>query len=173
MIVDDQQVLETVTERGKALLESRKTTPMAELIGQLGRHHCKAQLHSPTGKTIAPADLYDTIRKSVVVLAGLYKCSRCGQIHSNAASGFFITESGIAVTNHHVVNSTSNLTLVAMTADRAVFPVKAVLAASAVNDVALVQVEGSGFTPLPVAAWTSVGSKVFVQPPRWPFLHDE
>jgi serine protease Do len=161
-IMDDQKMLATVTARGKAILEAGKTTPMADLIAQLRRGRCEAKLRPPSHESLATADIYEASRKSVVILAGLFKCPKCGQIHSNTASGFLITESGIAVTSRHVVDSPSNLTLVAMTAGGQVYPVKAVLASSAVNDLALVQIEGSGFTPLPVAAWAPVGSDVLV-----------
>jgi S1-C subfamily serine protease len=49
-----------------------------------------------------------------------------------------------------------------MKADGAVCPVKAVLAANAAGDVAIVQLGGTGFVPLAVAPAAPVGSDVFV-----------
>jgi S1-C subfamily serine protease len=161
-VIDDVQLYHQMEVVGTTLMESGKATPMKDLMSQLSRTRCDVKLAKPTGKTLAGSDLYDRAKASVVVMGGLYHCDKCGRNHCTTASGYFLTESGIAVTNYHVVNNAKNLTLICSTADGKVYPVKSVLAASAVSDVAIVQVDGSGFKPLPIVADAAAGSDVFV-----------
>lgn len=166
--IDDDKVFRSLETQANKLIEDGKTVPMADLVAQLGRLECTAALAKPSGKPLAPADLYERCRKSVLIMAPMYKCNKCTKLHPSPASGFILTESGLAVTNHHVVkgakekDAQKDVTLVAMTFDGRVHPVKAVVAASAATDVAIVQLDGTGFTPLPVAAEAAVGSDVFV-----------
>src|SRR5690606_27649974 len=58
--------------------------------------------------------------------------------------------------------SPDRATLVAMTADGRVHPVREVLASSAVDDVAIIKLDGEGFTPLPLSTNAPVGADIFV-----------
>jgi S1-C subfamily serine protease len=161
-VVDDLQILRSLETQAARLLETGKTTPASDLVAQLGRASCDVQLAKPSGKPLAPEELYERSRKSVLIVAGLFKCEKCSRNHVAPATGFVIGESGVAVTNHHVVNDPKNLTLVAMTVDGAVCAVKAVLAASAAHDVAILQLDASGLVPLAIGPRAAVGSDVFV-----------
>ena len=76
------------------------------------------------------------------------------------AGGIVLTADGIAVTNYHVVEQ-DNTALVAMTSDQRVVPVKAVLAASKQYDIAIIQLDGKGFTPLPLTSGAQAGNDIF------------
>ncbi|MCY3023826.1 MAG: serine protease [Planctomycetota bacterium] len=69
---------------------------------------------------------------------------------------------GVCVTNYHVVNAPKWETLVAMTSDGRVLPVKKVLAASQPDDVAIIQVDADNLVPLALAPDAPVGSRVRV-----------
>jgi S1-C subfamily serine protease len=160
--IDDAQILRSIDTQTARLIEAGKTRPAAELIGQLSRKTCDLRLPTPATKPLAADELYDRCRKSVLILAGIYKCDKCGKNHASTATGFVLSESGAAVTNYHVVNAPKNITLVAMTAAGAIYPVKEVLAASAAYDVAIVQLDASGLVPAAVTPNAPVGSDVFV-----------
>ena len=77
-------------------------------------------------------------------------------------SGFFIEQSGVMVTNYHVISGASYATV--QTSDTgAVYDVLGVYAWDAEEDWAVVQVDGSGFATLPVDASGTVagGAKTF------------
>ena len=161
-VIDDVQIIRSLTSQTARLHESGKTTPMADLVSQLSRTTCEVVLAKPSGKPLAPDDLYERCRKGVLVMGGLYKCDKCSRNHVSPATGFVISESGVAVTNYHVVNKPKTLALVAMTAAGTVHAVKSVLAASAPNDVAIVQLDASGLVPLALVPRAAIGSDVFV-----------
>jgi len=109
--------------------------------------------------------LSQTARDSVCVIGGLYRCDKCTHWHTSMASGFVISSDGAIVTNYHVVDSQEKETLVVMTADQNVYPVRRVLAASRADDLAILQVDAEGLRPLPLArdvGEAPVGSNVCV-----------
>ena len=100
-----------------------------------------------------------------MVIGGLYKCNKCTKWHANGATGFVISSTGAVLTNHHVVNSKSKTTLVAMTVGGEVLPVTKVLAANEDVDLAILQVEGKVPPPLPMALSPEaapIGSRISV-----------
>jgi len=161
-VVDDAQILQTLDTQAARLMDGGDTTPTKDLISQLGRSKCDVRLAEPSTKPLAPDKLYERCKKSVLVMGSVYKCEKCGRNHVTPATGFVISESGAAVTNYHVVNNPKNITLVAMTADGTVHAVKSVLAASAVYDVAILQLDATDLVPLALGPRAAVGSDVFV-----------
>jgi S1-C subfamily serine protease len=162
VVIDDIQFSRRLEVEANKLFEAGKTTPIKDLIAQLKHDRCDVELAVPSSQHLSAADVYARCKDSVVVMGALFKCEKCGRNHCGGASGFILSESGIAVTNYHVVNNPKNLTLVAATADGKVYPIKSVLAANEANDVAIVQIDGSGFKPLPIMANVPIGSDVFV-----------
>ncbi len=69
-------------------------------------------------------------------------------------SGFFIDESGIAVTNYHVIQGAARAVIT--TYDGEEYEVSGVYAADDFNDLALIQVDGSGFRALEMGDSDSV-----------------
>ena len=111
---------------------------------------------------MGPQDIYSRLKQGVVVLGTLYKCSKCTKWHVATASGFLLSESGVVAASYHQVNRPDRTTMGAMTYDGTVHPVREVLAAHPSDDVALLQLEGSGFTPLRLSKGNPVGSPVWV-----------
>jgi len=117
----------------------------------------------PPDQAIEPRELYTKCRKSVVIVGRIYKCDKCDNWHTNAATGFVIGREGIVVTNHHVLASTTKAAAIAIgTWDGRVLPIQEVLAASKANDLAVVRVDADDLVPLPVAQSAPVGTEVFV-----------
>ncbi len=78
------------------------------------------------------------------------------------ASGFVIHKDGVIVSNAHVVEAFRDMKAVGvMTSDGRVFPVKAVLAADRLNDAAVLKIEATDLTPLPLARSVPVGATVY------------
>jgi serine protease Do len=155
-VIDDTKIIRSLESQAAHLMDGGQTTPMADLISQLKRTRYDLPLAKPSGKALAADELYERSRKSVLVMGGGFKCEKCSRNHISPATGFVLSESGA------VVNNPKNLTLVAMTADGAVHPVKSVLAASAAYDVAILQLDASGLVPLAIGPRAAVGSDVFV-----------
>ncbi|MCH2401054.1 MAG: serine protease [Pirellulales bacterium] len=163
--IDDKEIRQHIQHTGGAMVDDSEATEMAELINQLRVGECDLALPQKTDPLPADGLLYEHAKKSVLVIAAIYKCGRCNNWHAGCASGFVVSASGAIVTNYHVVDKPTNSTLVAMTADGQVLPVKRVLAASKANDIAILQldVEDHVLTPLPIARERMpVGSNVSV-----------
>jgi S1-C subfamily serine protease len=73
-----------------------------------------------------------------------------------------VSEGGLGVTNHHVMENTDEktITFVAMTRAGKVYPITKVLAGDKKNDLALIQLDGEGFMPVPIARNAEVGERV-------------
>lgn len=162
---DDSEIVAAIEREATRQIEGGQTTHNADLQRQLRRR--TVALDPPAERVLVEDEadggsVYDRASEGVVVLAGLYLCGNCDRNHANCASGFIISEDGLAVTNHHVVANADNLTMVARTHDGRVVPVVEVLASNAQDDVALVRLspEFAPYTPLPIARDAEVGERV-------------
>jgi len=163
--IEDRALVGQLAEQAAQLLKEGKTAKMADLIQQLSIGRCELQIPEPTELADNPVEVYARGKHGVVVVGSLYTCKKCGKFHATTASGFVLTASGAVVTNYHVVDRRETDALVVMTDRRAVLPVRRVLAASRTDDVAILQVEAEGLTPLPLGAGLDaapVGSPVSV-----------
>jgi len=160
--VNDRAILGELNKKTGQLRESKATTRGEDLIKQLIRKTCKLKLSKPGKKKLSAAEIIRQYRKGVVVVSGYYKCKRCPNWHSSAASGFMLTKDGVFCTSYHVVENKDNDTLVIMTGDGRIAPVLEVLAANKRTDLAILRVAGKDYTPLPVATEASPGEKVRV-----------
>lgn len=162
MLLDDGRRMATLTRQATRLIETEKTTKMAELIAGLKNEKAAVKLVEGAKGAIAPEELYEKIKPSVLVVASIYKCNKCTQWHARCAGGFPISASGVCVTNYHVVNLPDSETIVAMNEKGRVFPVKAVLAGNKAEDVALIQVDSAELPPLPLAAAAKEGTPIWI-----------
>lgn len=150
--VDDQDRVQTLTREGEKLIKSGRATPFAKLQTGLNRNSCKVKLAKPSTKALAGADLYQRSRQSVLVISSLYYCNRCTKLHATLAGGVVIGSTGEVLTNDHVVRGKPDQkreTIVAMTADGTVIPVREILASSRRDDLAVLRLDTKGLKSLP------------------------
>jgi S1-C subfamily serine protease len=160
--INDEQIEVRLDQSAEELLKAGRTVGMGELLRQAQRRRCSVELPKLTLKKTSAAELAARSRAGVLVIGDLSKCRKCPRWHVGASSGFILTESGVAATCWHVVNVPESPTLIAMTGDGRVVPVKEVLAANPDTDVAILKLEGGGFTPLPLDSVPPVGVAVRV-----------
>lgn len=160
--ISDEAILERLDVEAEKLIKAGRTVKMTELLAQLDRRSCSVKLPKPSALRLAPGELVTRARAGLVAICDLYKCKKCPRWHVGASSGFMLTESGVCVTCYHVVDVRESPTLVAMTGDGRVVAVKQVLAANPNTDVAILQLDGTGFSPLPLELNEPVGAPVRV-----------
>ena len=163
--IDDRKITQHLQHTGGSLVENGEATEVATLIEQLSERECNLELPQTADKPPEDGLLYEHAKQSTLVIASIYKCDRCNNWHAGCASGFVISTSGAIVTNYHVVDKPTNSTLVAMTADGKVLPIKRVLAANKADDLAILEVDAQdhALTPLPIAnSRMPIGSNVSV-----------
>src|SRR5687768_1584578 len=120
--VADRALLDRIVAEGDRLIAAGKTAPAAALAEQLSRTKALAPVPAEA-KALDAEEVYERARRATLVIGSLYKCPRCAHTHCNPATGFVISDTGVAVTNYHVVAAMGtpqpapgqNLTLVAMT----------------------------------------------------------
>ncbi|MBP7052905.1 MAG: trypsin-like peptidase domain-containing protein [Phycisphaerae bacterium] len=160
--VNDRRLYESFQAGLAGLIESNRSARIDTLTEQLQRDHTSLALPKMATTKMNPAKLYQNCRNSVVVVGHLCKCAQCGRCHPIIAAGFFVTASGVIVTNYHVASKPDSLAMGAMTWDGRVYPVREVLAADKESDVAILQLEGAGFTPLALSSEAPTGTPVAV-----------
>ena len=161
--VSDERTELLLDAAAERLMKSGQTVKMSELIRQLRRRSCSIPL--PVASMAAPltaAALAERNRAGVLVIGDLYKCKQCPRWHVGASSAFLLNEAGVCATCYHVVNVPSSPTLIAMTGDGRIVPVREVLAANPNTDVAILRIEGSGYTAFPLENPPPVGAPVRV-----------
>ena len=160
--VNDFRIEDQLDLAAEQLMAAGKTAKMSELIRQLNRRTCSVELPRFASKKSSGTEIAATCRPGVVVIGDLSKCKKCPKWHVGASSGFLLTASGVCATCYHVVNVPESPTLIAMTGDGRIVAVKEVLAANPHTDLAILQLDGSGFTPLPLDTNAPAGSIVRV-----------
>jgi len=93
---------------------------------------------------MTPAEIYADFKGSVLMCGSAYKCSKCARWHVGTATAFVLTEAGVLVTNHHVVNNKNGKALIVMTYEGKHFPVMEVLAANEADDIAIIRIDPKG-----------------------------
>ena len=160
--VDDDAIRDCLTRAGEKLLKSSDLVEMKALIAQLDRRECSVKLCAELKEKVGSVELMARHRAAVAVVATPYKCKDCEKTHIGTASGFFISETGVLVTCYHVVDAPEDETMLVMAGDGRIARVTEVLAADRADDIAILQVEGSGFTALPLVADAPTGAPVRV-----------
>jgi len=90
---------------------------------------------------------YSSFRKGVLMMGKVHKCGHCPENHISAASAFVLSSDGVCATNYHVFKSYDSsrpndyITYFAMDSEQNIYPVKAVLAASKHDDLAIFQID--------------------------------
>jgi S1-C subfamily serine protease len=160
--VNDEQMEELLDNAAERLLKSGRTVKMSELLRQSHRRSSPVLLPAMATNRMDTAELVAHRRAGVLVIGALYKCKKCPRWHVGVSSGFILNEAGVCATCYHVVNVTDSPTLIAMTGDGRIVPVRELLAANPHTDVALLRLDGSGYTALPLDTDAPVGAPVRV-----------
>ena len=145
------------------LKDQNQTTSPAELVAQADTENSYSvpTLTDP-GKKLDTESIYKQAKPGVVVVGGIYKCTKCKHWHAQCASGFVVRKDGLILTNLHAIEAFKKLEAVGvMTDDGRVFPVKAVLASNRLNDLVLLKVDAQRLSPLPVCDDVSVGATIY------------
>ena len=102
-------------------------------------------LPAADGSAMTPAQLYQSNVDSVVAISCTMQTTAYGQSVEgmSSGSGFILTEDGYVVTNYHVVQNASNITVTTHSGDEYAATVKGY---DATNDVAVLKVEAEGLS---------------------------
>ena len=158
---EDAQRVERFINEVQTLIKAGKTVPMDQLLARTDVKPCKVELAKPSTQPVTSEDLYERARQSVLVVGTLNKNDESLDWDVAMATGFIIHESGVFVTNFHVLDNPGSAVMAAMTADGRVYPVKSVLAVAPFADIAICQLDGaSGMKPLPLLANAKPGSHI-------------
>jgi len=149
----DDERLRELERAAAALVAAGRAVPVADLLERADVAPCHVEVLPPREERLDPEALFERIRPSVVVMAALEPDPETGVDDLTIAAGFCIHESGIIVTNFHVVDIPDATVLVALTADGGVHPVTRLLAVSPFADIAICQLDGvRGLPALPCTA---------------------
>jgi len=161
-VINDEEIRSRLLAAGEALLADGRALDTAKLLNPAPPGTCQIKRPTPRSRAMSGSELVRSSRAGVVVFGALRKCEVCPKAHLYTSSGFILSASGACATCFHVAGDKGNLALVAMTGDGTVHQVKRVLAANSNLDVAIVQLDGVGFVPLPLALPGPAGSPVRV-----------
>lgn len=165
-VINDKKIEKKIVESGVKLFENKNYTKASELFEQLKKNKkTKLALRDAWEFSKDKDTLYQKALESVLVISGLSPCKNCKCDIDNASSGFIISESGVVVTNYHVIESQKDSEIVvAINGLNEVFEVTSVLAADKDADVAIVQLKKgkSKFVPLPIAKRAKIGEEVSI-----------
>lgn len=126
------------------------------LEAQLSRQNTPAATTPlPAGDVLTPAQVYARNVNSVVGITCEGSASANGQVirRTVTGSGFFLSEDGYVVTNYHVVESASGISVI--TQDEKTW--EAVLIGhDTTADMALLKIDGAGFSPVTLGSSTEL-----------------
>lgn len=160
--INDRLIQSTITKQADEWLEAGTATKSEVLAGQLNRKTCSLKLAQPGARALSAQETVEKNRAGVAVVAQPYLCGKCDRSHLSLASGFMLTEDGAFCTSYHVMSNKTARTMIIMTGDGRIAPVREVLAANPATDLIILRAEGRGFTPLPVSTNAAVGSVIRV-----------
>jgi len=123
---NDRAIKAQIQAQATKLTEAEKTVANKTLQQQLAeRAIYDAAPPKPTKLTEGGKDLVDAVDDGIIVVSRIYLCGKCDKLHSSDASGFVISEDGLAVTNYHVMENKDEKTqtFVARTLDGRVVPI--------------------------------------------------
>ncbi|WP_177318711.1 S1 family peptidase [Chitinophaga sancti] len=150
---------------GSINAEEVQTALLAERSG------VSLNLAKPALKELTGHELYEKAKSATVITGVAYLCPRCSNVHLSESTGYVIDPKGIIVTNYHVAASYAFMKdgnkpkgFVVRMANGHTYPVKAVLASSKKNDLAVLQLDTHGdvLPSLALADSALVGDKIYI-----------
>lgn len=128
-------------------------------------------LVKPATKELTAHTLYEKAKSATVITGVAYLCPRCDNVHLSESTGYIIDPKGIIITNYHVAATYAFMKdgnkpkgFVACMADGRTYAVKAILASSKKNDLAILQLETHGvlLPALSLADSAEVGDRIYI-----------
>jgi len=157
----DDERLRRLEDGARDLVTSGRAVPIDDLLSHAGIEPCRVALATPAGRSLPSEDLFEQVRKSVVVMAALEPAAEEGRHDLSLATGFVIDPAGIVVTNYHVVDLAGAPVLAAETADGVIHPVTEILAVSPFADIAICRLGGVDRLPaLPLVSGAKPGQRL-------------
>jgi S1-C subfamily serine protease/thiol-disulfide isomerase/thioredoxin len=161
--IDDAKRFAQFVDGAAALITAKRAVSIEQLLAKTDIQPCRVDLAKAATQPISSENLYEQARQSVLMIGTLAKGAEADEWESTVATGFVIHESGIFVTNFHVLDVPEGMILAAMTADGKIYPVKRVLAVSPFPDIAICQLDGAtGLKPLPLVPNAKPGAHIRV-----------
>ncbi|MDF2375861.1 MAG: serine protease [Verrucomicrobiales bacterium] len=164
--IDDAAIRESFLEQVLAVKESENTKGLnaAALRRELKKEKQGIpglKLLPSHSRTLAGRALYETARRSTLIIGHLYLCDSCDEWHTNLAAGVALSKDGTVVTNYHVLQFERASIFAAMDHRQRVFPIREVLASDKQDDLAVIQLDtDSELDAAPLTADSSVGDSI-------------
>lgn len=151
-----------ITEMSRVTKQTKPVAP-TELFRQAKREkRCELIRMPEPAERLSSEAIYARAKPGVVVVGAILQPRGHKHFHAALATGFVIGRNGVIATNFHVLEAFQHAKAVGvMTAERRVYPLKAVLAGDEPNDLAVVKIEAEDLTALPLAEHVSVGAPVW------------
>ncbi|MFM7242566.1 MAG: trypsin-like peptidase domain-containing protein [Planctomycetaceae bacterium] len=149
----DDERLRRLEDALRGLVASGHAVPVDDLLSRAGVEPIHVDVLPPADRPLRGDQLFERVRQSVVVMAGLEPRAEEPGHDLSLATGFVIHPAGLVVTNYHVVDLPGAPALAAQTPDGTVHPVTEILAVSPFADIAICRLGGvDGLVPLPLLA---------------------
>ncbi len=168
VLESDDTISSYIDRWAKHLLKQDRAPNPTRLSSELSRIlDREVDLIEPSDIPLSREEIYERCASGVLVINSVNESGSASQ-----ASGFVISADGLALTNYHVMrNGGAADIVVATTLSGRVVRVREILAANEADDIALIQLDGDGFHPLPIAKSPRVGSDlVTISHPRGAFF---
>lgn len=143
----DGAVIRRIEAEAGGLIASGRAVAVSRLLDDADVSPCRLEPVAAAAAPLTSEQLFEKVRRSVVVMAALEPAAEPGRYEVTLATGFVIHASGVVATNFHVVDAPESPVLVAMTADGVVYPVTKLLAVSPFADLAICQLDGAEALP--------------------------
>jgi hypothetical protein len=152
--IDNQVIYDAFVAAGQKIIDTPVGLDVATIQRTL-RGSTRSSLVCPATACGDGPLPYEQVAKSSLLFGTLYDCGKCDEMHGNIAGGVVISDDGLCLTNHHVLERRDQDTRVIFAMDYAGrgYAIQEVLASNRVADVALVRLLGEGpFHPAPIAS---------------------
>ncbi|GAA3929613.1 trypsin-like serine protease [Chitinophaga oryziterrae] len=135
------------------------------------QHGVALDLAKPASKELTGHELYEKTKSATVITGVAYLCPRCDNVHLSESTGYVIDPKGIIVTNYHVTATYAFMKdgnkpkgFVVRMANGRTYAVRAVLASSKKNDLAVLQLDTHGdvLPALSLADSAQIGDKICI-----------
>lgn len=157
-VLDDAQILKEFQDLLGAFGDQGSYPSSAELAEKLASAPASVASFGSSSDSLA-----EDAADAVYLIGSVYKCDSCDDWHvGGVATAWALHESGILVTNAHVLSSRQGAVVGVLDRNGNAYPVTEILAANVVADVALVRVAGANLKSLPLGPSAPVGSRVRV-----------